>query len=87
MAKGETGTSRQSRLAAALRDNLKRRKEQGRARKAVASGQPAGIAPAAAGHDRAADGHRADTPVLGADTLGHREDIPGAGGQRPLKED
>ncbi|CAH1652824.1 conserved hypothetical protein [Hyphomicrobiales bacterium] len=73
MTKGETDPRRQARLAAALRDNLKRRKEQGRARKAGVSDQPAGISPAAAPHDHAVDSHRADTH--------------GAGGQRPVKED
>ncbi|MBS7696315.1 MULTISPECIES: hypothetical protein [unclassified Chelatococcus] len=77
MAKGETDTTRQARLAAALRDNLKRRKEQGRARKAAVSDLQAGISSTAAEHDHAPDGQRLNTRV----------DSHGAGGQRPVKED
>ena len=82
MAKSETDNSRQARLAAALRDNLKRRKAQGRARKVAVSG---------AGLDDGADSLSARTGGAGAPAADQRDDHTtyghGTGGQHPVKED
>ncbi|CAH1650233.1 hypothetical protein [Chelatococcus asaccharovorans] len=81
MAKSETD-SRQARLAAALRDNLKRRKAQGRARKVAVSGQ---------GFHEGSDSPMAGTGGQGTPAPGPHDDsathFHGAGGQHPVKED
>lgn len=82
MAKGETDNSRQARLAAALRDNLKRRKEQGRARKVAVSGQGFNDGPDSPAARAGGAGESAAGPHDGRATHTH-----GAGGQHPGKED
>lgn len=100
MPKNETDTRRQARLATALRDNLKRRKEQGRARKAgtsVSGGgdshAPASVADRSVKHDGAHESAHDGAHESAHD--GAQEgpyDIEalqtqGAGGQQPGKED
>lgn len=82
MAKSETDNGRQARLAAALRDNLKRRKAQGRARKVAVSGPAVGDEAKSLSDRAGGAGPLAPGPQDDRIAQTH-----GAGGQHPMKED